>query len=71
VRRILVHRRMSVNAVTRGFTAPRNDQLFLLEFHRRISSSLKAIRGIVLALVGAQATPRAQSVPDVLSANKK
>ena len=53
--------------MTRGFTAPRNDQLFLLEFRRRISSSLIAIRGGCARFGGRQATARAQSVPDVLS----
>ncbi len=45
MRRILVHRRMSVNAVTGGdtrLTTPRNDQLFLLDFLRKpIVPSLK------------------------------
>ena len=58
---------MSVNAVTRGFTAPRNDQLFLLEFRRRISSSLIAIRGGCARFGGRQATARAGSKPVALA----
>ena len=49
MRRILVQRRMSVNAVTRVFTAAHNDRSFPLEFRRRILSSLKVIRSVVLA----------------------
>jgi hypothetical protein len=57
VRRILVHRRMPVNALTRGFTAARSHQVFPLEFRRRILSSLKVIRRVVLAWWADGASP--------------
>jgi hypothetical protein len=48
MRRILVQRRMSVNAVTRGFTAAPYDRLFPLAFPSNAVIT-KRIRRVVLA----------------------
>ena len=51
MRRILVHRRMPVNAVTRGFTAPRNDQLIPARVPSKnpLITKSEMIRRVVLA----------------------